>query len=564
MARPKRKINRLIPQEEQQVDTTAKKYRTAGYVRLSVEDSGRPGSETLDGQKQFLRSYIESQPDLDFIGLWCDNGQTGTDFQRPQFEALMEKVKHGEINCICVKDLSRFGRNYKETGNYLERIFPFLGVRFIAINDNFDTLTAEQGANGYVVPLKNLINEVYSKDISRKSASALAVKQKRGEFIGAWAPYGYRKDPEDSHHLILNEETAPVVKRLFTLRVDGTNIQQIARQLDLEGILSPAAYLYEKGLVRTEKYKDVPWNAKVIKRILENPVYLGHMVQGKTRQSFYEGRPAVPVNESEWIRVENTHDALVDRETFDIVQQLAGESRTDYHRKLGKFDHLETHENILLGLVFCADCGRPLVRYKNVSHGKKLWYTYTCPRHSVNPSACPLKNIREDELLPLLLTTIQKQIALAVEMETLMLKVSRQPQNKTKEDAKIAELSSARQNLKKYLSLSENLYQSYVEKLIDENEFRILKTKYKSAIMKTETQIGNLEREIDEQKNRITENPYIQTFASFPIPQELTRETVTALIERILIHENKQVDILFKYPNEFTKFTDTIERSCPL
>lgn len=555
MARPKRKVNRLIPQEEQLIESNDKKYRTAGYVRLSVEDSGKPGSETLDGQKQFLRSYIESQPDLEFIGLWCDNGQTGTDFQRPQFEALMEKVKRGEVNCICVKDLSRFGRNYKETGNYLERIFPFLGVRFIAINDNFDSLTAEQGANGYVVPLKNLINEVYSKDISRKAATALAVKQKRGEFIGAWAPYGYRKDPEDNHHLVINEETAPVVKRLFSLRVDGTNIQQIARQLDAEGILSPAAYLYKKGLVHTEKYKDVPWNAKVIKRILENPMYLGHMVQGKYRQSFYEGKPAARVDESEWIRVENTHDALVDPETFETVQRLANESRDGYHRNLGKFDHLETHENILAGLVFCADCGRPLVRYKTVSHGKKLWYTYTCPKHSANPSACPLKNIREDELLPLLLTIIQKQIALAAETVNL------HPQNTGTADAKAAELFAAGQTLKRTRSLAENLYQSYVEELIDENEFRTLKEKYKSTIRKTETQIEHLEREIAEQKNRITEISYIRTFASFPIPQELTRETVTALIERIRIHENKQVDILFRYQDEFRHFTDTIERS---
>ena len=189
MARTKRKTNPVIPAAEAPVQAQ-KQYRAAAYARLSVEDSGKPGADTIEGQKSLLLRFIEKDPTLTLYGLFCDNGQTGTDFQRPEFEKLMEAVKCGEVDCIVVKDLSRFGRNYKETGNYLERIFPFLGVRFIAVNDGFDTLTAQRGADGYLVPLKNLINEVYSKDISKKSGSALAAKQKNGDFIGAWAPYG--------------------------------------------------------------------------------------------------------------------------------------------------------------------------------------------------------------------------------------------------------------------------------------------------------------------------------------------------------------------------------------
>ena len=198
MARTKRKTNPVIPAAEAPTQAQ-KQYRAAAYARLSVEDSGKPGADTIEGQKNLLLRFIENDPTLTLYGLFCDNGQTGTDFQRPEFEKLMEAVKRGEVDCIVVKDLSRFGRNYKETGNYLERIFPFLGVRFIAVNDGFDTLTAQRGADGYLVPLKNLINEVYSKDISRKSGSALAAKQKNGDFIGAWAPYGYRKCPDTPH-----------------------------------------------------------------------------------------------------------------------------------------------------------------------------------------------------------------------------------------------------------------------------------------------------------------------------------------------------------------------------
>lgn len=315
MARTKRKINPLV-QVAEPAAPAAKIYKTAAYVRLSVEDSGKPGTDTIEGQKALLTSFIESKTDMELVSLFCDNGRTGTDFDRPQFEKMMEEVRKGRINCIVVKDLSRFGRNYKETGNYLERIFPFLGVRFIAVNDNFDTLTAERTQDGYIVPLKNLINEVYSKDISKKIDAALSVKQRNGEFIGAWAPYGYRKDPDDKHHLVINEETAPTVRQIFKWRSEGVSVVQISRRLNDAGILSPSAYLYATGEVKTEKYKEVPWHTQILKSILAHPVYIGHMVQGRKKQSFYEGKRQTYVDEANWIIVRNTHEPIIDGETF--------------------------------------------------------------------------------------------------------------------------------------------------------------------------------------------------------------------------------------------------------
>ena len=303
-----------------------------------MEDSGKPGADTIEGQKALLLSFIENKNDMELISVFCDNGRTGTDFDRPQFEKMMDAVRSGKIDCIVVKDLSRFGRNYKETGNYLERIFPFLGVRFIAVNDNFDTLTAERTQDGYIVPLKNLINEVYSKDISKKIDAALTVKQQRGEFIGAWAPYGYRKDPNDKHHLVINEETAPTVKQIFKWRSEGISVVQIGRKLNNAGILSPSAYLYETGEVKTEKYKGVLWQTQIVKSILAHPVYIGHMVQGRKKQSFYEGKRQAAVDKENWIIVRNTHEPIIDEETFEKVQQLANQRKTEYHEKLGKID----------------------------------------------------------------------------------------------------------------------------------------------------------------------------------------------------------------------------------
>lgn len=348
MARTKRKINPILTEAEAPAPAQ-KKYRTAAYVRLSVEDSGKPGADTIEGQKNLLLHFIENDKSLALYGLFCDNGRTGTDFERPEFEKLMEAVKHGEVDCIVVKDLSRFGRNYKETGNYLERIFPFLGVRFIAVNDGFDTLTAERGADGYLVPLKNLINEVYSKDISKKSGSALATKQKNGDFIGAWAPYGYRKCADDPHKLEPDEATAPVVRQIFQWRVDGMSVTRIAKKLNDSGIPSPSAYLYNTGVCKTEKYNGAVWHIQAVKIILTRQVYIGHMVQGTKRQSFYESRKQYKKPQEEWVIVENTHEPIIDRDTFEKVQEIMRQRNEEYFEKLGRFSyHPRNHLNYIV------------------------------------------------------------------------------------------------------------------------------------------------------------------------------------------------------------------------
>ena len=252
MARTKRKVNPILS-----VTTPAappqREYHAGGYVRLSVEDSGKPGTDTIATQRELVRSYMESQPDMQIYDLYCDNGRTGTNFDRPEFERLMEDVRSGKVDCIVVKDLSRFGRNYRETGNYLERISPLLDVRFIAVNDNFDTLTAERSQDGYIVPLKNMINAAYSKDISRKTLPALATKQQNGEFIGAWAAYGYQKCADNRHRIEPDKETAPVVRDMFQWRPSGMSYQNITRKLNERGVPSPARYHYLKGDAKSER-----------------------------------------------------------------------------------------------------------------------------------------------------------------------------------------------------------------------------------------------------------------------------------------------------------------------
>ena len=558
MARTKRKINPLVQAAESAAPAT-KIYKTAAYVRLSVEDSGKPGTDTIEGQKALLTSFIESKTDMELVSLFCDNGRTGTDFDRPQFEKMMEEVRKGRINCIVVKDLSRFGRNYKETGNYLERIFPFLGVRFIAVNDNFDTLTAERTQDGYIVPLKNLINEVYSKDISKKIDAALSVKQRNGEFIGAWAPYGYRKDPDDKHHLVINEETAPTVRQIFKWRSEGVSVVQISRRLNDAGILSPSAYLYATGEVKTEKYKGVPWHTQILKSILAHPVYIGHMVQGRKKQSFYEGKRQTYVDEANWIIVRNTHEPIIDGETFEKVQQIAKQRKSEYHERLGKFAHLEHSENILQGLVWCPNCNRPMVRYKNVSHGSKLWYTYICPGHADDPARCPFVSIREDELNEVLFTAIQSQIQLVADLEDVVKQLNAEPEFRRQRSDAAAKLEAARRTLKRSQSLYDSLYQNYVEQLMTEQEYVTLKARYKAEAEEAERLIAVLEQEQHESKVYTAENRFLTEFRSFMGTDTLTKEMASALIERIYVDAEKNIDIRLRYRDEYMALLNFIE-----
>ena len=558
MARTKRKTNPLV--REPEIVVPAKKiYKTAAYVRLSVEDSGKPGADTIEGQKALLTAYIEQQSDLELTALFCDNGRTGTDFDRPQFEKMMEEVRKGRVNCIVVKDLSRFGRNYKETGNYLERIFPFLGVRFIAVNDNFDTLTAERTQDGYIVPLKNLINEVYSKDISKKIDAALTVKQQRGEFIGAWAPYGYRKDPDDKHHLIINEETAPTVRQIFKWRLGGISVVQIARKLNDAGILSPSAYLYETGEVKTEKYKGVLWQGQIIKSILAHPVYIGHMVQGRKKQSFYEWKQQTRVDKADWIIVRNTHVPIIDDETYEAVQQIAQQRKTEYHERLGKFSHLEHSENLLQKLVWCPNCKRPMVRYKNVSHGQKLWYTYICPGHANDPARCPFVSIREEDVVDVVFATLQAQIAIAADLEEVIKKLNAEPDFRRQRSAANAKLEAARRTLKRNQSLYDSLYQNYVEQLMSEQEYVTLKSRYRAEAEEAERLIALLEQEQHESKVYTAENRFLTEFRAFTGTDTLTKEMASALVERIYVDADRSMDIRLRYRDEYMALLKFIE-----
>ncbi|MCL2852048.1 MAG: recombinase family protein [Defluviitaleaceae bacterium] len=297
-------------------------YKTAIYARLSIEDSRKPAGDTIESQVSLVERFVKERPYLKLCAVFKDNGESGANFDRPQFTDMIESVRQGDIDCIVVKDLSRFGRNYIETGCYLEEIFPFLNTRFISVNDNYDSHDCASRLDSLAISLKSLLNDVYAKDISRKILSSLGRKQSRGEFIGRYAAYGYVKSPEDKHKLVVDKEAAQVVRDIFKWKSGGMSNAAIARKLNESGIPAPSRRRLEQGVLKDKRFKNVTWQQMTIKWILKNPVYTGCMSQGKRKMRLFQVDAQRRTHAYEWINVPNMHEPIIDEDIFVAVNNV--------------------------------------------------------------------------------------------------------------------------------------------------------------------------------------------------------------------------------------------------
>jgi DNA invertase Pin-like site-specific DNA recombinase len=327
------------------------------YTRLSREDGDKDESDSITNQKELIRSFVAKRQDISLAASYEDDGYSGVDFNRPSFKRMIEDIKAGKVNCVIVKDLSRLGRNYIETGKLLERFFPFMGVRFIAINDSYDSLSHNAQTDNLIIPFKNLINDAYCADISKKVRSQFDVRRKNGDFIGAFPVFGYGKDPDRKNHLVIDEDAAAVVRDIFTWKIAGMNQQGIANKLNTLGVLSPLEYKKAHG----SKFKTVfcakpitKWTAVSVGRVLANNVYIGVLTQGKNTTPNYKIKQRVRKAEDEWVRVEQAHEPIISTEDFALVAHLM---KKDTRITPGG-DCLF----IFSGILFCGDCGRSVVR----------------------------------------------------------------------------------------------------------------------------------------------------------------------------------------------------------
>lgn len=349
-------------------------WRAALYIRLSVEFNGKRG-DSLETQRQIMEAYIALCPDIEIADIYTDNGTTGRTFEREAFQRMLADVEAGKINCIVVKDLSRLGRNTIDTGYYIEKYFPLHGVRFIAVNDQFDSEDSERSGNHLIVPLKNMINEAYAADISKKVRAQQNQAMRDGEFVGARPPYGYRKDPDNCHRLLVNEDTAPIVRQIFRWTLDGVALNVIVKRLNEGGVMTPGYYHASCGLFSYDNKLagSGKWQTWTVGKILADQVYTGDMVQGKHTNI---GHKQVVTKPEDWIVVRNTHEPLVSREVFAKAQAVREQMASKYTRTM----KVPYSENILRGRVFCAYCGKNLHRQRSHGHWPTMWHHKGSPQ----------------------------------------------------------------------------------------------------------------------------------------------------------------------------------------
>lgn len=532
----------------------AKQWKAADYARISREDGDKEESDSIGTQFDIIDDYIAHNDDITFIDRYSDDGWSGTNFDRPDFMRLMEDIKKGKINCVIVKDLSRLGRNYILVGQYLEMIFPMLNIRFISVNDRIDSIKDPASINNALVSFKNVMNDEYCRDISNKVRSSLDRKRSKGEFIGSFASYGYMKDPDDHHHLIVDPVAAEVVKNIFDWFLQGMSIIGIAKRLNHMGIPNPSAYKRQCGL----NYKhpagqlDSAWPDSSVKRVLKNRLYVGDMVQNKNRTKSYKVQVSVAVPEENWVIVPNMHEAIIDREKFETVQQLL---MRDTRTSPGI-----NHVSIFAGYIRCADCLRAMGK-KSVAQSYGKYHYYVCQTfRKAGRNLCTKHTIREKQLYDAVLATIQSQIDLAVSMDQLVNDLKSQNVRAAKSSRLEKMLQLKEDEYEKVSRCRIDLYPDWKAGVLSKDEYLSLKAKIGEQLEQIEIAIANIKEEISKyQSAPVSENKFISNFLRYRNIQVLTREVIVELIEMIYVHEGGTITIQFKYQDEYQRLLDLID-----
>ena len=535
----------------------AKPWKAALYIRLSREDGDKVESNSITSQREILKEYLKLHPDIELHDFYIDDGWSGTNFDRPGFIRMMEDIYSGDVNCVIVKDLSRFGRNYTDAGNYLDNIFVRLQIRFIALNNGIDTATNNMNAatRCITVGVQNVINESLAATTSVNVRGTLNVNREQGKFIGSFASYGYMKDPNDHHKLIIDPETAPVVRMIFEKFIDGCSIIGIAKDLNEMGIPNPTAYKKLKGFNYKHpagKKLDGLWPDSSVRRILRNEMYVGNMVQGKNTTISYKIKQCRAIPKEDWIIVEGTHEAIVDRETFDKAQSLFNQ----FIRKAPQ----KSEVDLISALKQCADCLRTMNKKTN-SHPYGTYHYYRCgTSRKMKKSSCTNHTIRIDKMELAVLASIQGMIDSAVEMDKLIKRINSSPVKKKESSHICSAIDTHTAELEKLKGMIIDLYPDWKSGIISKEEYFTLKEQLTEKTTSLEKALENLKRTNEEFKNGITEdNDFISHFKKYGKIDTLTRAMVVELIDKIYVHEGGRITISFKFTDAYEKALEYIE-----
>ena len=531
---------------------------TALYCRLSQEDELKGDSNSIQNQRAILEKYAKDNG-FENIEVFVDDGYSGVSFNRPDFQRLLEMMEQGKVAVLITKDLSRLGRNYIEVGQYTEMLFPRWDVRYIAINDNYDSLYSE---GTELAPFKNLFNEWYARDTSKKIRAVVKAKAERGERVGTVVPYGYRKDPDVKGHLLVNEDTAPVVRLIFSLCAEGKGPKVIANILREKQILKPTAYRYQtsgKYGATTDTEDIYGWNDRTVAGILDNEIYLGHTINCRTTVVSYKDKRKKDIPESEWYRFENTHEAIIDKVTWDIARKVREGKRR--RTNMGDVDKYS-------GLLYCADCGSKLYFVRGTTI-KREAYNFICSRYRkhMGHELCTPHTIREMALDEIVLEEIRSvtyyaRANTAQFVDFIQKKSSAESRREL--NAKTAELGRLEKRNGELNALFKRLYEDHVLGKVTSEQFRMLSEGYNDEQRTIQEEIPKLRKAIEDLKASATNvERFLEIVRKYTDIKELTPDILRTFISKIVIHERSRkhakdaeqdIDIYFTHIGNLNRF----------
>ena len=548
MARKSRKNQTAAP-----VCDTSIYIRTALYIRLSVEDNKKRG-HSIENQKLVLENFLAGRPEFVVYNTYVDNGATGTNFHRPGFQQMLSDIEAGLIDCVIVKDLSRLGRNSIDTGYYIEQYFRAHQIRFIALTDQFDTADASNLHGGIMLPLKNMINEAYALDIGRKIKAQARQAMKDGEYIGARAPYGYRKDPENCHKLLIDPEAAEVVFQIFQWAYEHVGLNDIARRLNEQGIQTPSHRKRATGEITHENLiGSGKWQTRTVAKILDSEVYTGDLVQGKTKIVDHQ---QVQADEDNLIIATNTHEAIISHEVFEEVKA--------YRRQV--CEESKAHEvdpytpNIFKGKVFCAHCGGSLHRQRNKrKKGSDVYLFHCLTKSRVDKNGCLGVSVTEKDLLDAVVAILQQELTVALGNYSFVLEAEVK-RKKERDDLK-AGISAKKQEIDRNRRFVRGLYENFVQKVLTSEEYFTMKKDYEAAIAKLSDEISTLENGLAVMDAQLAKYKELEQDAKvLEKDHTLTAALIDRLIERIEITHDKEIRVSFRFKSEFEEYGKAVEQ----
>lgn len=519
-------------------------FEAALYLRLSKENLNEEigQSDSIANQEVLLRAFVKAHPEIHIRHVFKDDGWSGVNFDRPGFQKMMQMVYDGKINCIVVKDLSRLGRNHTETGKYISRVFPAFGVRFIAVNDNVDTYNQNDDLDHIIIPFKDLLNDSYSRDISIKIRSTLEMKRQQGLFVGSRPRFGYMKDPKDKNKLVIDEEAAVIVRKVFQWTIDGMGNTMIARKLNDMHFPAPAEYreLKQEGKKAVSGKKG--WYPIAINRMLRDDTYIGVLTQGKITTPNYKVKKVVHKAPGDAVRVEHAFEPIISEEEFYLVQRLL---EKDVRSAPG-----QEFVYPLCGFLYCGDCGGSMIRHTIYKNGKTYQY-YVCGEHIYNKEVCFPHQIGVKQLDGAVLEAMNLHLQMLFEVDDYLQTARTAPlQNRDVEQYQL-QIARAIEQKQKFLWLGKDCYRDYKDGILTEREYRDMKAEYEAAAQDADKTAARLE--LEKQKaleKKQLDVSWVQEFREKGRIDAITRRTVLAMVERVEVYPGKHIKVIFRFEDE--------------